>query len=610
LKVYWSTYFASAAFAVTLTFAASAFAQHADAMYSATATTPTTDSDPWWKHAVIYEVYPRSFADSNGDGVGDLNGITQHLDYLQQLGVDTIWLAPIYPSPQVDFGYDISDYEAVDPQYGTLKDFDRLLAEAKKCNLRIVLDMVLNHTSDKDPWFIESASSRANPKADWYVWNDGIPASTPNLPDAQKQNVHKGPKGDVAPPNNWQSAFGGSAWEWVPARQQFYYHMFYPQQPDLNWRNPEVEQAMFNVMRFWLDRGVSGFRLDAIQMLYEDPQLRSAPQGNAMFSLGYTYDLPEIHDVLRRLHAMVASYPGQRVLIGELFEPSMAGLDKFYGGEAKNELQLPMDYFFGFPHLLTGNSTATKDRLDVNFYRQHLIDISAQLHGSRPFIFFNNHDNVRSIDRFGDGTHNIDIARINAALLLTTPATVQLFEGEEIGMVTTTPTRREDVKDPVGRREWPKNKGRDGERTPIQWTSGPQSGFSTDANTWLPIPPSYRTTNVQTEEGEPDSLLNWYKALIALRRTSLAMRDGGITIVDKTNPNVLSFVRTAPAKAKPVIVMMNFTASPQTANIKLQDAGVANGTPHPLLASPGAHAPSDLYAAKLPPFGVMIVSIE
>ena len=360
LKVYRSTYFVSAALAVTLTFAASAFAQHADAMYSATATTPTTDSDPWWKHAVIYEVYPRSFADSNGDGVGDLNGITQHLDYLQQLGVDTIWLAPIYPSPQVDFGYDISDYEAVDPQYGTLKDFDRLLAEAKKCNLRIVLDMVLNHTSDKDPWFIESASSRANPKADWYVWNDGIPASTPNLPDAQKQNVHKGPKGDVAPPNNWQSAFGGSAWEWVPARQQFYYHMFYPQQPDLNWRNPEVEQAMFNVMRFWLDRGVSGFRLDAIQTLYEDPQLRSAPQGNAVFSLGYTYDLPEIHDVLRRLHAMVASYPGQRVLIGELFEPSMAGLDKFYGGEAKNELQLPMDYFFGFPHLLTGNSTAPR----------------------------------------------------------------------------------------------------------------------------------------------------------------------------------------------------------------------------------------------------------
>ena len=218
---------------------------------------PTIDNT-WWKHAVIYEIYPRSFQDSNGDGIGDLNGITQRLDYLQALGVDAIWISPMYPSPQVDFGYDISDYENVDPQYGTLKDFDRLMEEAKKRNIRVILDMVLNHTSDKDKWFIESASSRKNPKRNWYVWSDGKP----------------GPNGKPVPPNNWESLFGGSAWEYMPQTKSFYYHKFYKQQPDLNWRNPEVEKAMFGVMQFWLDRGVAGYRLDAIPTLFEDPQLR------------------------------------------------------------------------------------------------------------------------------------------------------------------------------------------------------------------------------------------------------------------------------------------------------------------------------------------------
>src|ERR1700736_230895 len=212
----------------------------------------------WWHNAVIYEIYPRSFQDSNGDGIGDLNGITQRLDYLQALGVDAIWISPMYPSPQVDFGYDISDYENVDPQYGTLKDFDRLVEEAKKRNIRVILDMVLNHTSDQHKWFIESASSRKNPKRDWYVWNDGKP----------------GPNGTPVPPNNWESLFGGSAWEYMPQTKSFYYHKFYKQQPDLNWRNPAVEKAMFGAMRFWLDRGVAGFRLDAIPTLFEDTQLR------------------------------------------------------------------------------------------------------------------------------------------------------------------------------------------------------------------------------------------------------------------------------------------------------------------------------------------------
>src|SRR3984957_3943008 len=236
---------------------------------AAAASTHQNDG-PWWKHALIYEIYPRSFQDSNGDGIGDLNGITQRLDYLQTLGIDAIWISPMYPSPQIDFGYDISNYENVDPQYGTLADFDHLVAEAKKRNIRIILDMVLNHTSDKHQWFIDAASSRTNPKHNYYVWNDGIPASAPGVTEFQKRYEHDG----RVPPNNWTSTFGGSAWQWVPAAHQSYYHFFYVQQPDLNWRNPVVEKAMFDQMRFWLDRGVAGFRLDAIPSLFEDPQMR------------------------------------------------------------------------------------------------------------------------------------------------------------------------------------------------------------------------------------------------------------------------------------------------------------------------------------------------
>src|SRR5580658_863026 len=272
-------------------------------------------NDPWWKHALIYEIYPRSFQDSNGDGIGDLNGITQRLDYLQSLGIDAIWIAPMYPSPQVDFGYDIADYTAVDPQYGTLADFDRLLAAARARHIRILLDMVLNHSSDKHRWFVESASSRTNPKADWYIWNDGKPDPT----NGKAANAHQGPHGWVVPPNNWSSLFQGSAWEWVPARGQFYYHFFYKQQPDLNWRNPAVEKAMFDAMRFWLDRGVAGFRLDAITTLFEDPTLHNEPLTGKLDASGFpesnhslTSGLPEVHDILRRLRKLIDSYPDNR----------------------------------------------------------------------------------------------------------------------------------------------------------------------------------------------------------------------------------------------------------------------------------------------------------
>jgi alpha-glucosidase len=442
----------------------------------ASAQTASADHDPWWKHAIVYEIYPRSYQDSNGDGIGDLSGINSRMGYLQSIGIDAIWIAPMYPSPQVDFGYDISNYEAVDPQYGTLADMDHLIAEGKKHGVHVILDMVLNHTSDKHQWFIDSASSRTNPKHNWYVWNDGIPANTPGITPLQKKFEHEG----KVPPNNWESLFGGSAWQWVPAVHQFYYHKFYIQQPDLNWDNPEVEKAAFGAMRFWLDRGVAGFRLDAIPTLFEDPQLRNEPetggtnaQGDPNLQEIYTSNLPKVHDVIRRMRAMTEKYPGNRVLIGETYLPNTAELDKWYGGEAHNELNLPMDMLVGFH--------GDHDKLDATKFRAHIEEVETQVHGSQPLIVFDNHDNVRAINRYGDGVHNDQINKVLDTVLFTTKATSMMYYGEEIGMVTTTPTRKEDVKDPIGITGWPKEKGRDGERTPMQWTPGPQARSSSCA---------------------------------------------------------------------------------------------------------------------------------
>ena len=569
------------------------------------ATQPTHD-ETWWKHAVVYEIYPRSFQDSNGDGVGDLNGITQRLDYLQQLGVDAIWIAPMYPSPQVDFGYDISNYEAVDPQYGTMADFDKLQAAAKAHNIRIVLDMVLNHTSDKHAWFIESASSRTNPKADWYVWNDGIPASTPGVTDYQKRFAHDG----VVPPNNWVSGFGGSAWEWVPARKQFYYHEFYKQQPDLNWRNPAVEKAMFDSMRFWLDRGVAGFRLDAIPSLFEDKQLRNNPeqgginaQGDPNLKAIYTDNLPEVHDTIRRMRAMAASYPGNRVLIGETYLPDTAALGLWYGGAAANELQLPMDMLLGFGYRPPGSHA-----LDASYFRMRITEAETELNGAQPLFVFDNHDNIRSIDRYGDGAHNLAIAKTVATMLFTTKATAMTYYGAELGMPTTTPTRREDVKDPIGITGWPKEKGRDGERTPMQWTPGPQAGFSTNSHTWLPIPPSYTAINVQVESKDPGSLLNWYKRLITLRRENAALHDGGTVMLDESNPNVLSYLRTAPPGRAPVLVVINMSGDSQTVHLSGAQTGDKART---LLSSEAAlNGTQSLVSLTLPAYSAWVGTVE
>ena len=303
------------------------------------------NGDVWWKHAVIYEIYPRSFQDSNGDGIGDLNGITSRLDYLKALGVDAIWLTPIYPSPQVDFGYDISDYVGIDPAYGTMADFDRLMAEAKKRDIRVIMDMVTNHTSDKHPGLSSRKARRKNPKRDWYVWENG--------------------KGPGQPPNNWQSAFGHSAWQYAPNTDQWYYHKFYIQQPDLNWRNPKVEQAMWGNVRFWLNKGVAGFRLDAVPTLFEDASLKdetilpgTSKYGDPNIDGSLTENLPEVHRVMRDLRDVTNGFPGNRVLIGETYLPNIQELNKWYGAN-HDELQMPMDMQIGFIN-----------KLDVNEFRQ------------------------------------------------------------------------------------------------------------------------------------------------------------------------------------------------------------------------------------------------
>jgi alpha-glucosidase len=560
--------------------------------------------ETWWKHAVVYEIYPRSFKDSNGDGIGDLNGITSKMDYLEKLGVDAIWIAPMYPSPQVDFGYDISNYEAVDPQYGTLGDMDRLIAEGRAHHVRVCLDMVLNHTSDQHQWFMEAASSRTNPKHDWYVWNDGISANAPGVTAYQKRFEHEG----KVPPNNWVSGFGGSAWEWVPAVHQFYYHEFYKQQPDLNWRNPAVEKAMFDSMRFWLDRGVAGFRLDAIPNLFEDPQLRNNPerggtnaQGDPNVGDEYTNNLPEVHDVIRRMRKMVDSYPGDRVLIGETYLPNTAELDKWYGGAAKNELQLPMDMLVGFH--------GDHDKLDANTFRAHLEEVETQVHGSQPLIVFDNHDNVRAIDRYGDGVHDNAINKLLGTMLMTAKATSLMYYGEEIGMHTTTPTRREEVKDPIGITGWPREKGRDGERTPMQWTPGPQAGFSTNPHTWLPIPPSYKLINVQTEQGQPNSDLDWFEKVIALRRTNPALHDGSMTMLDTSNPSVLSYARVKDGKG--VVVALNCTGEPQTISLEVSAAGLKGRGVKTLLTDDAKlRAAGSLKSITLAPYASWMAELE
>jgi alpha-glucosidase len=560
--------------------------------------TPLQPNQNGWKNSVIYEIYPRSFQDSNGDGIGDLNGITSRLDYLQALGIDAIWLTPIYPSPQVDFGYDISDYDNIDPQYGTLADFDGLVAEAKKRDIGIIMDLVLNHTSDKHPWFKESASSRTNSKSDWYVWHD------PKMVNGHRE-----------PPNNWLSVFGHSAWQWDPARQQYYYHRFYIQQPDLNWNNPDVRKAMYDVERFWIQHGVAGFRLDAITSLFEDPTFSDEnyvlgpdgkPKINAfgdkMVDTLKTDNLPEVHDVLRELRQVADQTQGRKVvLIGETYLRSVDDLRKMYGPH-NDELDLPMDMEVGFPPYGVTLS-------DVNHFRQRINEAETEIGGEQPLFVFDNHDNPRW-DRWVTSDHKDDVGRVIATMLFASRDTAMMYYGDEIGMVTTPPTRKEDVKDPIGITGWPKQKGRDGERTPMQWNDGPDAGFSlSGVKTWLPIPPSYTTINVTVEEQEPNSMLHWYQQIIALKKQDSALRDGAETMLNTGDDHVLSWLRKSDS-GEAVVVACNFSDQPQTVSFDLSGQGIHGTHMKTLMKTPGAADPASLTSIQLGAFGVYIGQVQ
>lgn len=495
----------------------------------------------WWKRGVVYQIYPRSFQDSDGDGIGDLRGIIQRLDYLVELGVDAIWISPFYPSPMKDFGYDISNYVDVDPVFGSLADFDALVRAAHERDLRVILDLVPNHSSDMHPWFQESRSSRQNPKRDWYLWRD--------------------PAGDGGPPNNWRSNFGGRAWTFDPATGQYFYHSFLPEQPDLNFRNPEVAAAMLDVMRFWLDRGVDGFRVDAIAHLVEDALFRDEPPARdyaphlpeySQLEHIYTRDLPETHAFIREMRKLCDSYAGERVVITEAYLP-LAQLMTYYGSAAAAEAHLP----FNFQLIHTGwQAAAIADT--VGRYEASLPE------GAWPNWVLGNHDRPRLASRVGEGQ-----ARVAAMLLLTLRGTPTLYYGDELGMVDI-PVPPHLVQDPAELREPGKGQGRDPERSPMQWDASVNAGFTLPgARPWLPVAADASERNVEKQSDEAESMLALYRSLLALRRKEPALAIGTYRVLEATR-EVFAFERQSGSER--LVVALNFSDAPRALKGMRQEA--------------------------------------
>lgn len=562
----------------------------------------------WWQKAVFYQIYPRSFADGNGDGIGDIPGILDKLDYLKDLGVDAVWLSPHYPSPQVDCGYDISDYCSVAPEYGTMDDFRRLLDGLHQRGMRLVLDLVLNHTSDQHAWFRDSRSSTDNPKRDWYIWR-------------------KGERG--GPPNDWFSTFGGPAWELDEATGEYYYHFFFKEQPDLNWRNPQVKQAMFDMVRFWLDMGVDGFRLDAIGTVYEDPawrdhhldygldelyvldrQARSAEERaevarkwDELFT--GQHDLPEVHDLMRDLRKLVDEYD-DRVLIGETDDIA------FYGS-GNDELHLN----FNFPLMRAPYLNAAHVRANQ---RQRL---AALPKGAWPCNTLGNHDAPRMFSQFGDGIHNGQIAVLNLALLLSLKGTPFLYNGEEIGMsdlLILDPSR---FRDPLSLQGMQMDmrlagadydeavrrgaqRGRDKCRTPLQWANAENGGFSpAGVQTWLPVNPDYaQGVNVADQQRQPGSLWHTYRHLLHLRREQPALLEGEYEEWTEGAPDCLLFTRACSAQT----VLAAFNPTAQAKRIRLNRPVRVRRA---LFSSAGVErADSKLEELNLQPFEALYLDLD
>jgi alpha-glucosidase len=486
----------------------------------------------WWERGIIYQIYPRSFMDSNGDGVGDLGGIRNKLDYLQWLGVDAIWISPIYPSPMADFGYDISNYTDIDPIFGTLNDFDALLADAHDRGLKVLLDYVPNHTSDQHPWFLDSRSSRDSAKRDWYIWRD--------------------PKAGGGPPNNWLSNFGGGAWKWDEKTGQYYYHAFLKEQPDLNWRNPELQGAMLKVLRFWLDRGVDGFRVDVMHHLAKDTEFRDNPPNPAWrpgmspyreLLTTYTADLPEVQEIVAKLRNVLDKYD-DRMLVGEIYLP-VERLMTYYGASGKGA-HLPFNFqLIGLPW------NAREIAAAVERYEALLPSYAW------PNWVLGNHDKSRVATRVGPAQ-----ARMAAMLLLTLRGTPTMYYGDEIGMHDV-PIPVEQVQDPFEKNVPGLGLGRDPERTPMQWSNDEQAGFTT-GNPWLPIAGDHQTINVALERDSPTSILTLYRRLIELRRAEAALSVGDFAPLPAPG-DLMAYIRKTDQRR--LLVVLNLGAKPQSFSI-------------------------------------------
>ncbi|MBP7603411.1 MAG: alpha-glucosidase [Spirochaetes bacterium] len=492
-----------------------------------------SDGRLWWKHGVIYQIYPRSFYDSNGDGIGDIRGIIEKLDYLEWLGVDAVWLSPVNKSPMYDFGYDISDFRKIDPLFGTDRDFDRLISESHRRGIRIIMDLVINHTSHLHLWFVQSRSSRSNPKRDWYIWVDGV-------------------KG--RPPNNWRAAFGGSAWEWDRETGQYYLHSFLKEQPDVNWRNAELKKAMFGEVAYWLDRGVDGFRLDVVNWYVKDKKFRDNPYVRGLSYAPRPYDLQEhifdrnrkrTHRILKEFRSLLDSYP-ERMAVGEVFSPPPGDpeLSASYLGDGEDELHLVFDF-----SLLYSKWSGRK------FLKTARKWLALVPEDGWPCHVLSNHDQVRHISRYARGGYTDARARVAATFLLTLKGTPFIYYGEEIGMMEAR-IRRSDMRDPAGKKYWPFYRGRDGARTPMQWNGGHAAGF-TAGRPWLPVHRGYRSVNVEEQREEPGSLLNFYRRLILLRRSVRALGHGEWVQARKARDGVVAWYRLY--EGEKVLVVMNFT---------------------------------------------------
>jgi len=484
---------------------------------------------PWWESAVIYQIYPRSFQDSNGDGIGDLEGIRRRLDHVQSLGVDAIWLSPIFPSPMADFGYDVSDYCGIEPMFGDLTQFDSLIEDVHDLGLKLLLDFVPNHSSDQHPWFIESRSSCSNPKRDWYVWRNPAP--------------------DGSPPNNWTSDMGGSAWEFDPATGQYYLHAFLREQPDFNWRNPDVRAAMDDVLRFWLERGVDGFRIDVLWHCVKHPDLLdNPPNPNFRPELGEKFKVlqhhsanqPEVHEVAASFRRLADQY-GERLLVGEICLP-VRSLVQYYGTTEAPGVHLPFNF-----QLLDAP-------WDAEALARIITDYEAALPtGGWPNWVIGSHDAPRIAGRLGEPQ-----ARVAAMLLLTLRGTPTLYQGDELGIgkVNIPPHRIRDTQD---LRQPGLGLGRDGSRTPMPWDESPQAGFST-AEPWLPLNEDWHTRNVAHQDADPGSMMNLHRALLSLRREYRALSIGDQQ-VHPASDGVLVYERIHGGQR--ILVVLNLTRNPQ-----------------------------------------------